>query len=175
MTKFSSHLGLTLAELVISTAVVGIIMVGVMSSDYAIRKHSDYAMQSSAATIKGQSIIAHVMNKAFMATGDQADPGFIVIDADSFCIRSGASFTCYTRTGGSLFTCNLGGVDECELGDPGYENLGEVSSIAPQVSFDNSVGSQSMIFTFTVGVPDSSSPGGIKTSSSSVSPPGHRI
>lgn len=90
----------TLTELVISTAVVGIIMLGVVSSDYAIRQKSDAAFSSASSTLGVQAMINHIIRNAAQAIGDGTGAGKGILDGainqqpdaqvgdpNTFCIR----------------------------------------------------------------------------------------
>lgn len=116
-----NHSGLTILELILATAVVGIVMLGVVSSDYAIRRQNDTLMQSSQAAIFAQSMLTPIMNSAFQAKGSNALDRGVAIGAASgmgiadntFCLRvqhvpadPADKWDCYSNVaGGSLYQC----------------------------------------------------------------------
>lgn len=169
--------GLTLMELLISIIIVGVIMMGVVSSDYAIRKHSDSATNSASASINLQGYVAHILNNASLAIGNAADKGILIgaeiADVNSFCIRiaSTPTWRCYTGLGaGSLYTCTKAAAGTCTAVDTGYTSLGTVSSVVPTFTLNSAVGTSQVVFGVTVTVADTSTSTGTRSLSGSLSP-----
>ena len=178
---------LTLTELLIATAVVGIIMMGVMSADYAIRKQSVTASSSASANLYAQSIVTNIINNAYKATGSITDKGILIdtslggpdtVAAGSFCARTDTvpDWVCYTvipALNGNLYTCPKSPTPgACALSD---KNLGKIISVTPQFTLVGAVGSQQLTFTVTLTVEDQSLPSHQRSLTTSISPPGHRI
>lgn len=189
---------LTIMELIVSTMVVGIIMMGVASSDYAIRKQTDLSYNGAQASLKVQGILNHIMNSAFYAIGTAGvDEGIVVgpsgaVANNSFCIRTSKApdnWVCYTNVAAHLYTCTAAAPANCastdqDLGEV-YKNsyslnnvndaialpFGKNGSVRVLFEKSNTPPNQRILFTATVSVPDSSnSTTGKSTSSNSVSP-----
>ena len=182
--------GLTLMELIVSTAVVGIIMMGVVSTDSAIRRQTNTSFQNAQASLNPQGILAHIMNSAFNATGTPADPGIYIgtggLAANTMCFRTAKApdnWVCYTNLGTNLYTCTGGAQGDCTAAN---QDLGALfntgatgaawgtanSSLTANFVMDNTVGSQQILFTVSINVPDPSNRvTGMKTATASVSPP----
>ena len=172
---------ITLTELLISTTVVGIIMLGVISSDYAIRKQSDNASAGALAALNGQGMLKHIIDNAGKAVGDKSLPGInYPNDKAWFCIRQDINKTpidfaddawiCYTVVTGNLYNCAkqppAASPSACADTDT---LLGQVQGIDPSFSLNNN------IFSVTVTIADPTAPGGQRSWSASVSPSGHTI
>ena len=179
MRSFTNEKALTLTELIMASAVVGIVMMGVVSSDYAIRKHSDAAFNGAILSVNTQGILNHITNNAYQANGSTGNPGIVIgtggngVSVNTFAIRInsvGPVWICYTLTGGHLYTCSRTAAGSCSSGDT---NLGIVQSIAPNFTTNNVAGSVQMVFTVTVTSVDSA--GNSKTVSANVSPPGYSM
>jgi|GEM_PF-4341903 len=176
--------GVTFTELIIATAVVGIIMIGVVSSDYAIRKQSDSAFNSNLSGLNAQGMLTHVLNSAQLATGMNIDKGILigaagVGDAGSFCVRtvfSPANWVCYTSSAGRLYTCTKAAIVAGVQCSAATTNLGAINgTVTPTFTLSNTAGSQQLIFTVTLTVNDSSVAGGTRSVTGSITPKLHVI
>ncbi len=182
--------GVTLVELIISTAVVGIIMLGVMSAEYAIRKQGEAAFNSSNSAIRAQVILDHVLHNAAQAVGSAADPGVVINPfgwANTFCFRTsmaGPSWSCYSKvpaglqyTVGTTIAATI--VSDPIVGVPCGTVLMDVSNPASciyvQFTQNTAAGAQQMVFSAKVSVPGNSAADPIKTVSGSVSPAGQSM
>ena len=113
--KMFDRNALTLTELLMTTAIVGIIMLGVVSVDYALRKQNRSSYGSLLSLLGAQSIAQRVITEATKAVGTSADPGIVVgsqtggpgpvriTDVNTFCIRrdmknTPTSWVCYWRS-----------------------------------------------------------------------------
>ena len=170
--------GITLVELLIATVIVGIIMLGVVSSDYAIRKQANYAAISAIASINAQSIINHILYNASLAIGSSTDKGILIgaeigpgVQASSFCSRKvigpPESWVCYTVLAPSLYTCVKPSKGECSVSDT---NLGGIASMSPIFTLNNAQGSQMIRFLITVTVLDASSATGFRSIYAGITP-----
>lgn len=188
--------GITLVELLIAATVVGVIMMGVVSADYALRKQTQGSFTSAQSGLNAQVIVTHIINNAFLATGSNADQGIRIpataaaADKSSFCIRTddpaapATPWVCYSILGATehVYTCAKAAPTRCAAADT---DLGQVSGptdvtqagagVYTQFILDGAVGSQQLLFTVKVTVPDTSAPGGTRSVTASVSPPRHII
>ena len=70
--------GLTLTELLVSTALIGIVMMGIISIDYATRKAQDASFDKRQVVVLATSaILEQILNDAAKITGDVAMPGVL--------------------------------------------------------------------------------------------------
>jgi type II secretory pathway pseudopilin PulG len=95
--KLRQATAMTLLELLVAASLVGIIMVGVVSVDYAIRKHRQNSERDTVATMTGQALMTAIANDAMKAVGDPLGPGVVIGDdgfqEHSFCFRHDVSGT----------------------------------------------------------------------------------
>jgi Tfp pilus assembly major pilin PilA len=176
MNKHRCKHGITLTELVVATFVIAIIMIAVVSADYAIRKRNVSAFQNTSSGLVGQILLHHIMTSAFQAVGstvNPADSGILIGtagtgDAGTFCIRTVKSpdtWICYSMINANpatLYTCSRAAAGQCVGTDTGYSALGKVDvSVSADVTNANAgvytlftanstLGSQQMVFTVTV-------------------------
>ena len=168
--------GITLTELIVATAIVGIVMLGVMSADYALRKQHNTVFNRTDAVLRARGIMAHIMRNANNAYGSPSDPGIVKdLPGGTFCIRtkttpSVVTWVCYSKAGGNEVTCNKPPSTACDPGDAGYSILGPVVSVTPAFAPSNTPGNQNNTFTVTVIVADKD--GVNKTIIDAVSPSG---
>lgn len=66
---------MTLTELLVATAMVGVIIVGVMSADYAIRRMQNTSSSDYYLTARASSVMLHLTRDALRAVGDAGDQG----------------------------------------------------------------------------------------------------
>ena len=79
---FKEKKAITLAELITSTLILGIIMLGVASIDYALRQTHKGASQNTLIAMRTSAIMLHITKNAELATGDRNDPGIVVQNPD---------------------------------------------------------------------------------------------
>jgi type II secretory pathway pseudopilin PulG len=186
--KLMQTKAITLTELIIAMSIVGVIMLGVVSSDYAVHKQSSKATSSAQASLSAQGILQKIITNAINAQGSgsvsdkgicgnsvpgvctdlpQSSPG-----VNDFCIRtvrSPESWACYTPVASSLYYCQRSTFGSCVNTDTGYINLGTISSVSAIFTTNNASGTAQIVFSVAVTVPDSL--GTAKTMSASITPP----
>ncbi len=191
--KIHNAKGITLSELLISAVIVGIVMLGVVSADFAIQK---FYRDSSSGAVSGFNAIAmlnNISNTAYRATGSFtnssgiSDPGILVdtsiatangasgVGAKTFCIRTtdNPPWQCYYRDDdGYLYYCSKNSATICTLSDTKVR-LERLTSMSASFVSNTNVGSQSCIFTISLTVPDTDST--TKTYTAKISPPNHRL
>jgi len=123
---------ITLTELLVATTVIGIIMIGVVSSDSAIRKNAQNQNAGTLLTLNTRALVNVMISNASLATGYKSDPGFdfppnavLTIQntpPSSFCVRqdmnintkvpnntpedySDDRWACYTVIAPNLYAC----------------------------------------------------------------------
>ncbi len=180
---------MTLTELIIATAIIGIVMVGVVSADFAIHKQGKSSTSDTVSGITAILILKHMMENARLARGNSIDKGILngtadgMPDDNSFCIRtekaSEPAWSCYSIIHNGavppqrfIYTCLKASAAACVNTD---ENLGEVSSVTLAYTSNSTPGAQTMYFNITLNVPDSASPGNQKSYMFRLSPPLYRI
>ncbi len=154
---------ITLTELLISTIIIGIIMIGVVSSDYAVRKNSQNQNAGTLLTLNTRVLVNAIINNASLMSGYKNDQGYSSTTANSFCIRQDYNYSvsppvpnnspvdysddywaCYTFSSNSLYTCikppGAISASSCSAGDQGYKSLGGTVGI-PSSSFGFDVAS----------------------------------
>ena len=196
--KNNNAQGITLTELIIAMVIVGIIMMGIVSADFAIQK---FYKDSSTGAVAGFNTIAMINNistAAFSAEGSFTNPtdkGILIdttitngtddLGANTFCIktnRTGVPWECYSAILDASVTPVLN-LYSCTRNSPvnnaticlNTENkLAPITSISSaQFSLVTTAGIQRCLFTFQLQVPDTSST--TKIYSASITPPKHRL
>jgi len=111
--------GLTLAELLITSVIIGIIMLGVVSVDFAIRSNELQQSRTAIVTLKTSTMLKEIELNAMQAVGDFATRcvqlGNITTDATNYiCVYrddttpadySDDYWKCFTRHGTNLHAC----------------------------------------------------------------------
>lgn len=141
--SISNH-GLTLVELLISTSIVGIIMLGVVSVDSAFRTNEQQQTRGALVSLRTSAVLADITNNARQATGDATNlciqlaadmtvdlTNFICVYRDIDSVTGSANLTpsdftddswvCYTRRGTNMHKCRMAaaaGPLACTAGDP---------------------------------------------------------
>ncbi len=82
--------GLTLSELIITTFIVSIMIVGIMSTDFAIRRMDRDSHRDTALSMQMLALAENFRQSALSANGDKNDPG-ILIDNSS----TNANYICF--------------------------------------------------------------------------------
>lgn len=72
MFKRSNQNGLTLAELLVTTMIIGVIMVGMVSVDYALRTNEQQQSRTSVANLRTAATLQDIVTAATQAYGDVA-------------------------------------------------------------------------------------------------------
>jgi Tfp pilus assembly protein PilV len=133
--------GLSLVELLIATSIVGMIMLGMVSIDYALRANERQQTRTALIALKTSTELADITNTASQATGDIAtrciqrasnmsanNNNYICIYRDATPTPTPAdtsddTWTCYTRRGTNLHKCTFAvnvqpTPNNCANGDP---------------------------------------------------------
>lgn len=155
--------GVTLTEMIIATAVVGVVAVGVVSTEQALRRHNETASSSAQASAGAQSIVSHIAKNSFKAVGSNP-----VIDtsASQKSIRlAGGNFVNYTLIGNDLYTCTGVAAAACTNADT---LLGPAGSTQ---SYGISYNSSSNIIEATATVLDANAPAAPAVARMTVNPP----
>ena len=111
--------GLTLAELLITTTIVGVIMIGMVSVDFAIRSNDQQQSRLSVATLRTTATIQDIVATARQAFGDATSrciqTANLTTNATNYiCIYrdwgtpadyTDDSWQCYTRHSNNLHKC----------------------------------------------------------------------
>ena len=124
--NFNKLDGITLTELIVASAVIGIIMVGVVSVDYAIKKSKQSISAQTILTMQTGGVMLDISKNIALATGDRNDIG--VVDNPNVCARQDQNalqtpddytddtWVCYDLSGTTLSKCNLGLPGGCPIG-----------------------------------------------------------
>jgi len=67
--------GMTLTELLVSTALIGIVMLGVVSVEYASKRSQENMSRKSIVTTRTSAMLLHIVKNAALAVGDVIDVG----------------------------------------------------------------------------------------------------
>lgn len=127
--------GLTLAELLITIMIVGIVMMGMVSVDYALRSSEQQQTRTSVATLRTSAVLQDIVTTATQAFGDSAtrciQMANLTTDATNYiCMYrdfgtpsdySDDSWLCYTRNGTNVHKCTrtlVSGKGACAATDP---------------------------------------------------------
>jgi len=94
--------GLTLIELMISSILIGIVMIGVISFSYSIKTQQDSAKHLTLLKTQATTAVSIMKNDAAEAIGDAINPGI-------WCFAGGGAATtgspCSRSAGNDLFLC----------------------------------------------------------------------
>ncbi|MDP2654541.1 MAG: hypothetical protein Q8Q08_11015 [Candidatus Omnitrophota bacterium] len=109
---------MTLTELIVATILVGIVMVGTVSVDYAIRRTRQSTSFSGINSLETSATLLHISRNIALAVGDQQNSGIFDLaggGSDGFCIRQDILTTpgdytddewkCYTRIAQRIHFC----------------------------------------------------------------------
>lgn len=127
--------GLTLAELLITTIIIGVVMVGMVSVDFAIRSNDQQQSRTSIATLRTSATLQEIVSTISQGFGDAASRcvqiGSITADSTNYiCIYrdfgtpadySDDVWHCFTRHGTNLHKCTrtlADGKGSCVNTDP---------------------------------------------------------
>ena len=112
--------GLTLTELLVASALIGIVMIGVASFSASIEKMHNSSNRSTLVAMKAASTMNRLTRDAYLTVGDETDRGVITGGAgkkESICFRhdtdldpssyTGDTWTCYfINPQKYVFLCN---------------------------------------------------------------------
>jgi hypothetical protein len=145
----------TLVEMIIAVAIVGLVGFGIISAEQALRKHNQSSLQNTTASINAKTILSHVVNKVNQAVGSPSDPGLLIGTPTSLCVRTDISPTwaCYTVIAKSLYRCDLNAPAPCPNNPSNL--LGESGTLE---SFSPSYDAPTNIFKIDIDVLDAGSP-----------------
>jgi hypothetical protein len=162
MRTYSNLRAVTLVEMILATAIVGVVAMGIVSSEQALRKHGASTMESTSANVSSKEILNHVLNTASQAVGNTGDPG-IIAASGSLSVRVNdqpPTWVSYTLVGNSLYTC--AGTGPCTSGNTLLGQSGKTTAFNPNFTVNNSV--------FSVSVSVNDADGKTLTVSGQVSP-----
>jgi hypothetical protein len=124
---------ITLTELLVATVIVGIIMMGIISTDYAVRKHSQGYANEAQLHLDTRATLAHIRNNAVAAEGTGQALGVRISsmandNTNYFCFQRNLAdplaappnykWFCYTRTGTKIRFCgNKDSAGSCSSSD----------------------------------------------------------
>ena len=171
--KISCVSGLTLTELLITTVIVGVMMLGIVGAQMALQQSERGATRQALVSMRLSAMMTDISKNASLAIGNSFQPG-IVINRTGFCFRQDrgaplgtpADFTddkwvCYTRIGTNLYKCESNLSSRCE-GEGEDQILGAVTTrtftefatppttTLPRLVIDETVSNQKMFFEFTL-------------------------
>ena len=123
--------GLTLTELVIASILVGIVMVGIFSVDFALRGSRAAASDDSLLAMKTWATMEHISKNAKLAVGNIVNPGVAAASGNNYlCFRQDTATTpddysddiwrCYSRFSNNIHTCTktaAAGASSCNSTD----------------------------------------------------------
>lgn len=193
--RIKKNTGITLSELIVSMTIVGIVMIGIVSADYAIQR---FYKDSAAGALSGFDAIAmmnNISNNTIKSEGNISDKGIRIdtsitggVDAvaeKTFCIRvstNPVNWTCYTQltaadTFDYLYSCSKNAPATCALTD---EILGKLvkaagaGGVSASFTLNAATGAQRCAFNFSLTVPN---PDEVttKTVNTSITPPNCRL
>ena len=121
MRRLNNPLGLSLVELLITTSIVGMIMAGIVSIDYALRTNERQQTRTSLVALRTSAAMFDITTEASQAIGDvstqciRVAPGITTDNTNYICIYQSPTPTgtgddnwvCYTRRGTNLHKCQF--------------------------------------------------------------------
>ena len=161
-THLTNTRGLTLTELLVTSMIVGMIMLGVVTADLAVRQAEQGSSRGALTSMRLSSMMTHITRNAYLAVGNSTNLGIIISavqgvdlitdpsnNVNYICIRQDISnspddfsndqWVCYTRITNAgvtnLYTCTKpppAVPSNCTNADT---NLGQITSD----SFGNSI------------------------------------
>lgn len=164
-----SNAGLTLTELIVSTAIVGIVMLGVVGADYAVRYTEKSGRDVALTEMRMARMMRHVMSNAYLAIGTSANPGIVIgslgnnnsnyvcfrhDDNEDMLISAGNvdQWRCYSRRTNNFVFCTRNTANSCP---GGATVIGQVTDTMyadnpPSFIMDDDVNVQKIEFNFTL-------------------------
>ena len=114
--NFTSDAGITLTELLIASIIVGIVMLGAVSIDYAVRRSQTNIIDASRIAMNLQAAMLQMTNDAMLTTGDASDQGIRfddsgtgATDIQNICFRYDADNNPNSYTNDQWFCYSQGG------------------------------------------------------------------
>lgn len=141
----STHInnkGLTLAELLVASAMIGIVMIGVASFSIAINNLQRSTNKTVIISLKAKTAMARITKDASQAIGDESDRGVIgfthISGRASICFRhdtdndpstyTGDTWACYFQPSGANKPLDYCGIFPFASGDIPPENNGDCNA-----------------------------------------------
>ena len=138
--KIHAPTALTLVELLVATAIIGIVLIGVVSVDYAIRQSEQTASHSTLVSMRTSMAMSRITKDAALAAGDLSNPGIYTYESAlplrrTLCVRQDVNdpniytddtWICSTQgTDTDLYRCTetAPAVDPCQASNPARELL----------------------------------------------------
>ena len=109
----SANNGMTLTELIMAAILVGVVAVGALSVDYALRSARNNVHSDSMLTSSTTNVMERIRRDAAAASGSSADPG-VLTNATYLCLRidnrdfnnaADDLWACYSQNGTNLYRC----------------------------------------------------------------------
>lgn len=132
MSIFSRKNAMTLTELIVASVLMGIMMVGLVSVDLAVRNSRTAAVSDTSLAIQTQAAMLRITNDAMKAVGNSSDPG-VSSTPNFLCFRqdtdnnpntfSGDTWVCYDKDGDDLDRCAPPAPQHCLDTTNGYLNI----------------------------------------------------
>ena len=168
---------ITLAELITSTLILGIIMLGVASVDYALRQTHKGTSQNALIAMRTSAILLHITKNAELATGDRNNPGIVVQNPDpatttniwirkenssspdpsSYATDIWVSYT-YDTASHNLRSCTV--PDNLTACTAAAETLGTIADLKAIVKTDDAVGAGHQNYHLEITITNRSDPVG---------------
>lgn len=141
--------GVTLTELIVASVLVGIIMLGIVSVDYATRQSQQTTTAAGQLAMSTGAMLLDIMKNSSLAVGDATSPAnsgvFVSPGGNTACFRQDLntpatpanyaddSWICYTESSNNLLKCTRTTTGDCSA--VGSRVLGKVISggFQPQV------------------------------------------
>ena len=155
---------MTLTELLVSTALIGIVMLGVVSVEYASKRAQENISRKSIVTARVSSMILHIVKNAALTGGDVTNVGIQTGgtgNSSYSCFRqdipqtpgdySDDTWVCYTlRTTNVLYTCNnQPSPTFCADANPTIRTLGSATAFTVTYTPDSSTQDNTVTISLT--------------------------
>lgn len=88
-TRCSKNSGFTLIEIIVSSTVVGVLLLGIITASISIQRSSKSAADSYFVTFSTQNLLNHIIQEAYKAVGSPSYPGVIIGTAPAGTDASG--------------------------------------------------------------------------------------
>ncbi len=137
---------MTLTEILVATMLVGIVMLGAVSVDYAVRSARKSASQDSSLSIRTQATLVRITRDASAAVGDFSSPGIDDTTGGALCMRKELGgdlntydddqWICYWKSVTKIYRCErtiAAGPGACATSDA---EVGTVCSAASCFTYD---------------------------------------
>lgn len=159
--KIYNSTAFTLLEIIIASTVVGIIMLGIVTSNISLQKNSQDSSNSYFISSTTQTMLNQILKDASLAVGTPSSRGIAIGtggtpstgDANTFCIQQEAAPTssvrfwkCYTWVQATygVYSCTRASLGSCNSSN---NFLGTAKTrIVPTFNIDPSSGNQKVLF-----------------------------